>query len=76
MLLESRLPYQQYHATSLILDETGWGENHYKNVAMHEMGHALGWKGHASHVNDIMYHLSSSYISLSSRDIAHLVQVY
>lgn len=50
--------------------------NQYKKTATHEMGHLCGWHGHSSNSNDIMYSRGSSVTSLTSRDIAHLIQVY
>lgn len=47
-----------------------------KKTCTHELGHALGWFGHSSDSSDIMYSLSSSITALSSRDKAHLSQVY
>lgn len=50
--------------------------NEYKKTATHELGHSLGWKGHSSNSNDIMYGTASSVTNLTSRDSNHLSQVY
>lgn len=46
------------------------------NVTLHELGHALGWRGHSAVSSDIMYSLSSSISLLTNRDKDHLSQVY
>jgi len=47
-----------------------------KNVAKHhEMGHALGWVGHASK-NNVMYKQESDVTILTKVDKRHLKQVY
>lgn len=46
-----------------------------KNVAKHEMGHALGWVGHASK-NNVMYKQESDVTILTKIDKRHLKQVY
>ena len=51
-------------------------EQKLKNTVTHEMGHALGWIGHSSNSNDVMYSVRSSISVLTSRDITHLEQVY
>jgi hypothetical protein len=48
----------------------------YKKTFTHEIGHALGWKGHSPHPSDIMYHAGSSVTGLTFRDKNHLKQVY
>lgn len=50
--------------------------NEYKKTCTHEMGHSLGWFGHASGSTNIMYAYSSSYTSLTSVDKNHLSQIY
>lgn len=50
--------------------------NHYRFVALHEMGHGLGWRGHSNNNNDVMYHTNNSKTTLTVRDKNHLVQVY
>jgi len=44
----------------------------------HEVGHALGWEGHSSNSNDVMYGNAAyrNATGLSSRDINHLKQIY
>lgn len=51
-------------------------DDSYKKTTTHELGHALGWIGHSSNSNDIMYSASSSVTTLTSRDKNHLNQVY
>ena len=49
-----------------------------QHCAMHEMGHALGWKGHAPNVSDIMYstYNSSSGTVLSNTDKQQIMLSY
>ena len=51
-------------------------ENQYKNTASHEIGHAIGWNGHGSSSNMIMYSSNSSVITLSTNDVLHIAQMY
>ena len=48
----------------------------YYKVATHEIGHAIGWRGHTATYIDVMYHTENSYYSLTNRDIEHLNQIY
>ena len=48
----------------------------YKNAALHELGHSLGWFEHSSTSTDVMYPYASTVITLTSRDIQQLIQVY
>ena len=48
----------------------------YKHTATHELGHALGWKGHSPNSSDIMYAYSNGVLSLTSRDKKHILQFY
>ncbi|MGG2083049.1 matrixin family metalloprotease [Lysinibacillus pakistanensis] len=50
--------------------------NAYKKTVTHELGHALGWRGHSSNSSDVMYSTSSEIINLTTRDKNHLIQVY
>lgn len=50
--------------------------NEYKETCTHELGHALGWYGHSSNWNSIMYAYGSSLTTLTYIDKNHLAQVY
>ncbi|UFJ41663.1 matrixin family metalloprotease [Brevibacillus humidisoli] len=47
----------------------------YKETATHELGHALGWFGHSSDSDDVMYR-NTDELYLTSRDKDHLSQNY
>ncbi len=49
----------------------------YRNVALHELSHAIGWWDHSSNNQDVMYGTcGSERNALTSRDINHLRQAY
>lgn len=48
----------------------------YKNVATHELGHALGWMGHSASTSAVMYEYTSLITTLTSTDKNHLIYVY
>lgn len=50
--------------------------NYYRKTTTHELGHALGWRGHSSNSGDIMFGSSSTIQSLTNRDKNHLNQLY
>jgi hypothetical protein len=55
---------------------SGVTESEYKMMAIHEMGHAMGWRGHASDSSWIMYASYTSVTTLKSGEINHLKQIY
>lgn len=64
-------------AYGYVLMTDSYSQAHYNNVALHELGHALGWRGHSSETTDVMYKSSSSSrVNLTTRDKNHLAQVY
>lgn len=52
--------------------------NQYLKTCTHELGHAMGWRGHAapSNTNWVMWQGVSSVTSLSTSEKAHLTQIY
>ena len=56
--------------------------NLYRNVAIHELAHALGWWGHSNYTLDIMYRRNinntwpNARQNLTRQEINHLRQVY
>ncbi len=56
--------------------DNGSTTNEYKGTCTHEIGHCLGWFGHAGSSSDIMYAYVNNETSLSIYDKRHLVQVY
>lgn len=59
-----------------VVEFSGKTANGYKNTATHEMGHLFGWKGHSPVSTDIMFEKESEKTTLTSRDKAHLKQIY
>lgn len=47
-----------------------------KNIATHELGHALGWIGHITTSGYVMYTSESNTYTLKTEDKRHLAQVY
>ena len=58
-----------------IPNDTSRSENDMQTTVTHEMGHALGFKGHSEYVEDMMYR-SANPNGISLNDRAHLVQIY
>lgn len=53
------------------------GTSYYKNVVLHELGHALGWRGHTTDSRDVMHSTAhAENTSLSTSDINQLLQIY
>ena len=71
----SKTGYLISSAIGCIVDN-GRNSNEYEKTCAHELGHALGWQGHSHNSSDIMYAYGSSVTSLTTRDSAHLSQVY
>jgi hypothetical protein len=54
-----------------------YSEDSQKNIATHELGHALGFCGHASGMYiDVMYQSMNGIIELSFRDYYHILQLW
>ena len=73
--------YTSNFSRILVLFDTSNGtqlysnETIYKNVILHEVGHALGWQGHSANTTDIMHAQSKSVYTLTSRDANHVRQI-
>jgi tetratricopeptide (TPR) repeat protein len=52
------------------------GRNYLYNVCLHEIGHALGLRGHSPHETDIMYPSLYTQQGLSARDVNTLLALY
>ncbi|UFJ39758.1 hypothetical protein LOK74_17105 [Brevibacillus humidisoli] len=59
-----------------IVYKSGRSDSGFKKTSTHELGHALGWRGHSSRSSDVMYGSASEVTQLTSRDKNHLLQVY
>lgn len=64
------------NAEGCVVETSGYTENKYKNIGIHELGHALGWDGHSANSTDVMYATVNSNTVLTVRDKRHLQQVY
>ena len=67
--------YTHQHTVTAIV-EKDHSIDAYKKTATHEIGHALGWYGHSSCSDDVMYGYTSSVTHLTMRDYLQLDQVY
>jgi predicted Zn-dependent protease len=47
-----------------------------KNIATHELGHALGMLGHSPKESDMMYTVTDEHSRLSQRDINTVTRLY
>ncbi|MBQ9415726.1 MAG: RICIN domain-containing protein [Clostridia bacterium] len=47
-----------------------------KETVTHELGHALGYKGHSPNSTDVMYAGAHEYYVLKTSEINHLTQIY
>ena len=59
-----------------VVQNTTSNANNYKNTALHELGHIIGWRGHSSNSTHVMYDTVSSVTSLTTADKKHVTQVY
>lgn len=61
-----------------IIHEPGYSLQRYQEIALHEMGHMLGWKGHSPTKSDVMYASlqNSPKTTLTDRDVKQLTQIY
>lgn len=54
----------------------GQSINECKKTVTHELGHALGYDGHAGGTTSVMYYKRHVYYTLKAGEIAHLQQMY
>lgn len=55
----------------------GYSDNQWKNVMTHEIGHAIGFKGHNTMgSSNLMYYATTSYTTPQYYDIRHMLLVY
>lgn len=71
--LKSGYEYALFH---IGIKDRGATIDEYKNTCTHELGHSLGWDGHASGSSNIMHAYASSVTTLTSVDKNHLNQIY
>lgn len=68
--------YTLSNANCYIIFSAGKSADHYKSVATHELGHAMGWMGHSSNSNHLMYSETNGVTSLTTTDKRHIGQIY
>lgn len=72
----SKKIYAMNYAIIYVLDIDGRTANQTKKTTIHEFGHALGWFGHSSNNSDVMWQGTSTVTTVTTRDKAHLSQIY
>ncbi|MFA5675279.1 MAG: hypothetical protein WDA65_02040 [Christensenellales bacterium] len=65
-----------YVAARIAIRDRGATVDEYCKTSTHELGHTLGWEGHANGSSNIMYRYASSVTTLTDVDKRHLQQVY
>ena len=71
-----KLGAEMAEATICIKDDSGQTTDEYINTCTHELGHALGFFGHASSSSAVMYAFGHSGHTLQTAEINHMAQVY
>ena len=72
---------KSYNARMVIVYNETFAEEpdnlYYKNIATHEMGHALGWYGHSDAAGNVMNNSVSKFLTqVGNEDALHLTQIY
>ncbi|MBQ0101756.1 MAG: RICIN domain-containing protein [Firmicutes bacterium] len=62
--------------TNMYIISYSYNDNVLKEILSHEYGHALGYIGHSSVSNDVMYYSTHSSYLLKNNDVNHIKQVY
>lgn len=73
---KKRAYFRNTEAKIGILITSGQSLDTCKHLYTHELGHALGYNGHAPGTSDVMYKNTSSYKTLTNSEKNHLKQVY
>ena len=68
--------YTHHEINGYLVSRTDLSYNNFIKTATHEVGHAMGWRGHSSPANWVMTQGKIETITLSTEEKNHLHQIY